>query len=97
MLAMASHNSPNNLPAPRLFSMIRHADASGISGVGRVLDGVVFADGQTVIRWCVLGKPASTEIYDTFDAFLAIHVVSHPGNRTEIVWLTETTTSRERH
>jgi hypothetical protein len=88
MLAMESHHVPNDPPAPRLFSMIRQADETGISGVGRVLDGVVFPDGQTVIRWCVTDKPASTEIYDTFEAFLAIHVESHPTNQTEIVWLT---------
>lgn len=75
--------------SPRVFSMVRQADETGISGVGRVLDGIVFPDGQTVIRWCVEGKPASTEIYDSFDAFMEIHVVSHPGNLTEIVWLAE--------
>jgi hypothetical protein len=30
--------------------MVRHADVSGVSGTGRVLDGVVFADGVTVVR-----------------------------------------------
>lgn len=71
--------------------MIRQADETGISGVGRVLDGVVFPDGQTVIRWCVADKPASTEVHDSFDAFVAIHVESHPSNHTEIVWLTTVT------
>ena len=67
--------------------MIRHADASGVSGVGRVLDGVVFADGQTVVRWRVDGKPLSTEIYAAFADFALIHVDSHPSNATEIIWL----------
>lgn len=75
--------------------MIRRADETGISGVGRVLDGVVFPDGQTVIRWCVADKPASTEIYDSFEAFLEIHVTSHPTNHTEIVWLTGVATADE--
>jgi hypothetical protein len=86
MLAMETESTPSSVN-PRVFAMIRRADETGISGVGRVLNGVVFPDGQTVIRWCVAGKPASTEIYDTFDAFMAIHVVSHPSNHTEIVWL----------
>ena len=75
---------------PHLFAMIRHADVTGVSGVGRVLDGVVFADGQTVVRWCVPGKPLSTELYATFAEFLSIHVDSHPTNATEIVWLNGT-------
>ena len=54
---------------PRAFTMIRHADVSGVSGTGQVLDGVVFADGVTVIRWCVRGKPGSTEVFATFDDF----------------------------
>ena len=67
--------------------MIRRADVSGVSGTGRVLDGIVFADGQTVVRWCVAGKPLSTEIFASFAEFRVIHVDSHPDNGTEIVWL----------
>jgi hypothetical protein len=74
------------VPSPKRFTMIRHADASGVSGVGRVLDGVVFADGQTVVRWRVEGKPLSTEIYAAFADFALIHVDSHPANATEIIW-----------
>jgi hypothetical protein len=67
--------------------MHRGFDASGVSGTGQVLEGVVFSDGLTVVRWCVAGKPASTEHFATFDDFVAIHVASHPANATEIVWL----------
>jgi len=70
-----------------MFAMIRHFDASGVSGIGKVLEGVVFTDGQTVVRWCVAGKPPSTEIFSTFDDFETIHITSHPTNATEIVWL----------
>ena len=45
---------------PRAFRMIRRFDATGVSGTGQVLEGVVFADGQTVVRWCVAGKPRIT-------------------------------------
>ncbi|MGH2558324.1 MAG: hypothetical protein ACRDJH_04600 [Thermomicrobiales bacterium] len=72
---------------PEGVPMIRHADVTGISGVGRALDGVVFADSQTVVRWCVAGKSLSTEIYATFAEFVFIHVDSHPANATETVLL----------
>jgi hypothetical protein len=72
---------------PRRFTMIRRADTSGVSGVGRVLHGVVFSDGQTVIRWSVPGKPHSTELFATFHDFMLIHIESHPKNGTEIIWL----------
>jgi hypothetical protein len=71
---------------PKTFAMIRRFDASGVSGTGHVLDGAVFADGLTIVRWCVAGKPSSTEIFASFDDFVAIHIASHPANATEIVW-----------
>lgn len=69
------------------FEMIRNADESGVSGTGKVLEGVVFSKGITVIQWCVEGKPNSTAIYPTFDDFKCIHIDSHPTNGTELVWL----------
>jgi hypothetical protein len=71
---------------PRAFRMIRRFDATGVSGTGQVLEGVVFADGQTVVRWCVAGKPPSTELFASFADFELIHIASHPGNATEVVW-----------
>ena len=35
----------------KTFAMIRHADESGVSGTGRVLDGVVWHNGATTIMW----------------------------------------------
>lgn len=37
--------------APRLFTLVRKTDETGISGTGRVLDGVVFHNGQVVVCW----------------------------------------------
>lgn len=68
--------------------MTRDADESGVSGTGKVLEGVVFTDGTTVIRWTVKDKPCSTAIYPTFEAFEFIHVTSHPTNGTKFYWLT---------
>lgn len=70
----------------RTFELIRGADESGVSGIGKVLEGVVFGDGTTVVRWCVIDKPNSTAVYDNFEQFLQIHVTSHPTNKTEVVW-----------
>jgi len=70
----------------KTFELIRRADESGVSGTGRVLEGVVFSDGTTVIRWTVPNGPNSTAIYGSFDEFKSIHIDSHPSNKSEIVW-----------
>lgn len=41
------------MPDPRMFTMIKKVDATGVSGTGRNLDGIVFCNGQVVIA----GKP----------------------------------------
>ncbi len=41
----------NAINEPRLFTLFRHVDESGISGTGRVLDGVIFHTGQVVVCW----------------------------------------------
>lgn len=76
---------------PRLFTLIRHTDETGISGTGRVLDGVVFHTGQVVVCWrsdLRADKPgfSSLVIYHSWEAFLAIHVEPHPVEQTEIVF-----------
>ncbi len=71
----------------RTFEMIREADESGVSGIGKVLEGVVFSDGRTVIAWCVSGKPNSVAVYQSFDDFKYIHVDSHPTNGTKFNWI----------
>ena len=66
----------------RVFTIIRQADESGVSGTGRVLDGIVFDDGTTVVRWRT--ATASTAIYKTYEDFYYIHIESHPDNLTII-------------
>lgn len=70
----------------RIFHMIRHGDESGVSGVGLVLDGVVFRDGTCVVRWCTKKAPSSTAIYRSYREFRDIHIDRHPTNKTQIVW-----------
>ena len=66
--------------------MVRNGDESGVSGIGKVIDGIVFPDGTTIIKWCVEDKPNSVAIYQTFEDFKLIHVDSHPTNGTEFNW-----------
>lgn len=69
----------------RTFEMVRKEDESGVSGTGKVLEGVVFSDGITVGRWVSDKSPArSTTFYNSFGEFIAIHVAPHPTNKTEI-------------
>ena len=76
---------------PRLFHIIRHGDESGVSGTGRVLDGILWANGQVTIQWRTDLDPlkrgfSSMTIFDSFAAFESIHITSHPTNNTEIIW-----------
>jgi hypothetical protein len=78
-------------PEPVLFSLERFTDASGISGTGRVLDGVVFHTGQVVVCWRshLHAKPSesSIAIYPTVQAFLEIHVLPHGREASRITFL----------
>lgn len=74
---------------PRLFTLLRHADESGVSGTGRVLDGVIFHTGQVVVCWrsdLIPDKPghSSISIYPSWEAFLHVHVHPHPTEASEI-------------
>ena len=78
-------------PEPRLFSVIRIGDASGVSGTGRILDGVLFHNGQVAICWRTDVEGAkhgftSLGIYPSWEAFEFIHITSHPTNDTEVDW-----------
>lgn len=76
---------------PRMFTVIRHVDASGISGSGRVIDGIIFHTGQVVVCWrsdINESKPghSSINIYPSWEAFKHIHIDPHPENQTEVVF-----------
>lgn len=66
----------------RTFHLQRDEDVSGISGTGRVAEGVEFSDGTVVVRWLV-GDHQSTVVWPGIDAVEAIH--GH-GGATRIVW-----------
>lgn len=78
---------------PRVFTLFRRADESGVSGTGRVLDGVVFHTGQVVVCWrsdLNLDRAgySSLAIYASWEAFVHVHVRPHPPDATAIQFLT---------
>lgn len=66
---------------PRLFHLQRDNDVSGVSGLGRVADGVRWADGAVTLRWH--GEHQSTSQWASLDSMRQVH--GH-GGATVIVW-----------
>lgn len=71
---------------PRTFFLVRQNDESGVSGVGHVLDGIIWPDGQVNTRWRVPEKPAETNVADSYEAWKQIHVSNHPDNKSLVVF-----------
>jgi hypothetical protein len=59
----------------RTFILKRAEDASGVSGVGNVAEGVEFSDGTAVMRWNT--ATASTAFYASVSDLVQIH--GHEG------------------
>lgn len=74
----ADHIDPDR---PRLFSLARDQDVTGVSGTGRVADGVLWPDGTVTVRW--RGTRASTVLWPTLADAEAVH--GH-GGATRIEW-----------
>lgn len=70
----------------RSFAIERQHDESGVSGVGVVLEGVVFGTGVTVVHWLQPPPRGSINVFDSFEQFMSIHVGPHPSNQTRILW-----------
>lgn len=69
----------------RSFVMHRGNDETGVSGTGKVLEGIIFSDGTCVTRWVAdTSTGRSTSIWDNLGSFLSIHVHPHPDNNTRI-------------
>lgn len=75
---------------PRLFHLQRDHDVSGVSGTGRVANGVLWPDGTVSLRW--IGERPSTVHWDRLAD--AEHVHGH-GGATRIMWADEITPSAE--
>lgn len=64
------------------FLLVRDEDVSGVSGTGKVAEGVEFTDGKVAIRW--YGDSKSTVVWDSLDDAIKIH--GHDG-RTRVEWV----------
>lgn len=64
----------------RAFYLDRRVDASGISGTGRVAQGVIFDNGWVAMTW--LTEHTSVCFYTSIEEVLAIH--SH-GDKTVVI------------
>lgn len=68
--------SENSNP-PRRFYLERIKDETGVSRTGRVLEGVVWQNGEVTVQW---RPPHSTMgFYHSMQEFLTIHVDCHPS------------------
>ena len=65
----------------RRFHFERNKDASGISGIGKVAEGVIFSNGKVALEW--FGNHSSTNLYDSLDDVVYIH--GHAG-MTDIIF-----------
>lgn len=68
----------------RRFTLVRHADVSGVSGTGVVAEGVEFAHGWVALCW--VSRLTSMTFFWSVADVERIH--GHEG-MTEIVWLDE--------
>lgn len=66
--------------------MRRDTDVSGVSGVGIVLEGVLFSTGAVVVHWLTPPPRGSIAVFDSLDQFLAIHMFPHPENHSSLVF-----------
>jgi hypothetical protein len=65
----------------KLFHLERTEDASGVSGIGEVAEGVVFDDGTVVLRW--LTEVKSTVLFESIKDVESGH--DHEG-KTRIIY-----------
>lgn len=68
----------------KLFYLQRIEDESGISGTGRIAQGVIFDNGKVALTW--LSDTPSTGVYDSIGDVRSIH--GHEG-KTEVVMETD--------
>lgn len=72
----------NTRTSMRRFILIRHADASGVSGTGIVAEGVEFASGRVALTW--LSQYGTVNVYDNIKVVEALH--GHDG-MTTVEWV----------
>jgi len=75
----------------KTFSVYRRSDEGGVSGTGRIIDGVIFHTGWVVVCWRTDVDGAkhghsSIGVYPSWESFKFIHIDVHPKNETIIVF-----------
>jgi hypothetical protein len=70
------------MDVPRRFYLLRRHDKSGVSGLGRVADGVWFASG-----WVALGWHGAWAVAHPWPSLAAVRSVHGHAGATRIVWL----------
>ena len=68
----------------RRFILERHEDATGVSGIGTVAEGIEFTDGIVVLQWIVGDFRSISTWVQGIEAVREIH--GHDG-LTEVVWI----------
>lgn len=67
----------------KTFWLDRNEDISGVSGTGKIAEGVEFTDGGSVVlRWCA-GGPSSISVWASLEDMISVH--GH-GGATVIRW-----------
>lgn len=69
----------------RRFYLTRKDGKAGVSGTGKVLEGVLTDSGRVIVEWIEPFKTVG--IYDTLDHFVALHV--QLPHVSEMIWLDE--------
>jgi hypothetical protein len=67
------------------FYLERSEDVSGVSGTGRITEGIQWSDGRIAIRWPTKNLlPGSGSTFDSIEDVKRIH--GH-GGLTRVVWV----------
>lgn len=69
-------------PCARRFYLERDVDETGVSGTGRVAEGIEFTSGAVAMTW--LSTHRAISIYESIKTVEALH--GHEGN-TRIIWI----------
>ncbi len=82
---------PGTMKAPEgmtKFTISRINDQSGVSGIGVVAQGVIFAAGQVAIQWLTPYPDGDVQIKSSLEKWIEIHATPHPSNITVITFET---------
>jgi hypothetical protein len=69
---------------PHVFTLVRHSDPSGVSGIGIIAWGVMFNDNKAIVRW--RGETTGVQQICVFDSIYDIETVHGHGGETQVVF-----------